>query len=168
MYLEHADARAKRLHSRRFALSPFTSIISLHSAAGSAVLTVLLHSSPALPSLPCCCTPLLLCRAITGPVSSPDYVSHLARAPEFRGIAPSSFPVRASVPYAEPDRVYDIKYYTRDMRRSELNTRVTRRTWTNEEAAGAVVAIDASRTGGVYKWGEYKSILDVENDGFTS
>mmetsp|Transcript_10705 Transcript_10705/g.29723 ORF Transcript_10705/g.29723 Transcript_10705/m.29723 type:complete len:123 (+) Transcript_10705:1765-2133(+) len=106
--------------------------------------------------------------AITGPVSSPDYVSHLARAPEFRGIAPSSFPVRASVPYAEPDRVYDIKYYTRDMRRSELNTRVTRRTWTNEEAAGAVVASDASRPGGVYKWGEYKSILDVENDGFTS
>ena len=76
--------------------------------------------------------------------------------------------MRASVPYAEPDRVYDIKYYTRDMRRSELNTRVTRRTWTNEEAAGAVVASDASRPGGVYKWGEYKSILDVENDGFTS
>ena len=114
------------------------------------------------------CIHRLTCRAITGPVSSPDYLSHLARAPEFRGVAPTSFPVRASVPYAEPDRVYDTKYYTRDMRRSELNTRVARRTWTNEGAGGAVAARDASRTGGVYKWGEYKSILDVENDGFTS
>lgn len=75
------------------------------------------------------------------------------------------------MPYAEPDRVYDIKYYTRDLRRSELNTKVTRRAWKKEEAtaaAGVVAAKDASRTGGVYKWGEYKSILDVENDGFTS
>jgi len=104
-------------------------------------------------------------RAITGPVSSPDYLSHLSRAPEFRGVAPTSVPTRASVPYAEPDRVYDIKYFTRDMRRSELNTKVTRRAWTNEGAAGAK---DASRTGGVYRWGQYKSILDVENDGFTA
>ena len=99
-------------------------------------------------------------------MSSPDYASHLSRAPEFRGIAPTSFPVRASVPYAEPDRVYDIKYFTRDERRSELNTKVTRRAWTAD--GGASAAKDASRTGGVYKWGEYKSILDVENDGFTA
>lgn len=104
-------------------------------------------------------------RAITGPVSSPDYLSHLSRAPEFRGVAPTSVPTRASVPYAEPDRVYDIKYFTRDMRRSDLNTKVTRRTWANDGAAGAK---DASRTGGVYRWGQYKSILDVENDGFTA
>ena len=53
------------------------------------------------------------------------------------------------MPYAEPDRVYDIKYYTRDLRRSELNTTVTRRAWKKEEAtaaAGVVAAKDPSST----------------------
>lgn len=80
-----------------------------------------------------------------------------------------SFPVKAAVPYSEPDTVYDIKYYTRDRRRSDANLKVTKRTWTmadvQEAAEGGKVLSTEDRK--VYAWSEPKSILDTENNGYT-
>lgn len=80
-----------------------------------------------------------------------------------------SFPVKAAVPYSEPDTVYDVRYYTRDQRRSDANLKVQKRTWTmadvNEAAEGGKVMSKQDRK--VYAWSEPKSILDTENNGYT-
>ena len=89
-----------------------------------------------------------------------------------------SFPTKVSVPYAEPDRVYDIKYFTRDSRRSDLNTKVERRTWTlssisDDTGSSAECEEDAKPktqkvpNENVYRWSDPKSILDTENNGYT-
>eukprot|EP00850_Spirogloea_muscicola_P006722 SM000032S12106 [mRNA] locus=s32:587028:587574:- [translate_table: standard] len=57
---------------------------------------------------------------ITGPVSSPEYLEALMDASEYRQFAPSNPPTRAWIPHARPDRIYNIKYYDRDLRRAEV------------------------------------------------
>lgn len=72
------------------------------------------------------------------------------------------------MPYAEPDTVYDIKYYTRDSRRSDKNLKVEKRTWT---VASAKEAGEGNMEHGgdrkVYQWSNPASILDTENNGYT-
>jgi hypothetical protein len=74
--------------------------------------------------------------------------------------------------------VYDIKYFTRDLRRSDLNTKVERRTWTlssisNDTSSSAEGEDNAKPktqkvpNENVYKWSDPKSILDTENNGYT-
>eukprot|EP00246_Nothoceros_aenigmaticus_P000049 TRINITY_DN1007_c0_g1_i1.p2 TRINITY_DN1007_c0_g1~~TRINITY_DN1007_c0_g1_i1.p2 ORF type:complete len:129 (-),score=24.14 TRINITY_DN1007_c0_g1_i1:82-468(-) len=54
---------------------------------------------------------------ITGPLSTNEYKEAMWDAADFRLHAPATPTVRASVPHADPERVLDIKYHTRDRRR---------------------------------------------------
>jgi len=55
---------------------------------------------------------------ITGPCASPEYLSSLPKATEYRVFCPATVPQKAIVPTANPDTVFDIKYFTRDQRRN--------------------------------------------------
>lgn len=55
---------------------------------------------------------------ITGPCSDPEYLDAVPNALEYRAFSPATAPLRARVPQAEPEHVYDIKYYTRDYRKN--------------------------------------------------
>ncbi|KAG0484164.1 hypothetical protein HPP92_012248 [Vanilla planifolia] len=54
---------------------------------------------------------------ITGPCADPEYRSALPAALEYRRFCPATEPTKAIVPTSDPERVFDIKYYTRDPRR---------------------------------------------------
>lgn len=57
----------------------------------------------------------------TGPVSSVDYKTHLWRADSgYRLTAPGSATAAVKVPWAEADKMYDIKYWERDARRMSV------------------------------------------------
>ncbi|KAA8547908.1 hypothetical protein F0562_004337 [Nyssa sinensis] len=55
---------------------------------------------------------------ITGPCAGPEYKSAVPGATEYRVFCPATVPWKAIVPTSNPETVYDIKYYTRDQRRS--------------------------------------------------
>ncbi|XP_057521711.1 uncharacterized protein LOC130801828 [Amaranthus tricolor] len=55
---------------------------------------------------------------ITGPCASPEYKSAVPKATEYRPFCPASEIQQAIVPTANPDTVFDIKYFTRDQRRN--------------------------------------------------
>lgn len=52
------------------------------------------------------------------PCASPEYASALPKATEYRVFCPATIPQKAIVPTANPDTVFDIKYFTRDQRRN--------------------------------------------------
>jgi len=56
---------------------------------------------------------------ITGVASDAEFKDYLPAAGDFRAVAPMSQTVRAVIPHADPNLVYDIKYYTRDPRRRQ-------------------------------------------------
>lgn len=56
---------------------------------------------------------------ITGVASDPEFQPYLPVASDYRTHSPMSQPVRAVVPHADPNLVYDIKYYPRDGRRRQ-------------------------------------------------
>eukprot|EP00890_Picochlorum_soloecismus_P004619 jgi/Picsp_1/5158/NSC_02521-R1_protein len=104
---------------------------------------------------------------ITGPSSSPEYMSHLPKATEYRATSPGSFPTPASVPFAENDRIYDIKYYTRDTRRAGLPGG-SRHLVKKELNVGEAPERQMPATPGTpHKWSKPISILDTENNGYT-
>ena len=55
---------------------------------------------------------------ITGPTATSEFLESVPDAKDYRKIAPATMPVRPAVPHAEPDDVFDIKYYTRGRKRS--------------------------------------------------
>jgi len=60
--------------------------------------------------------------SITGPTASSEFLESVPDAKDYRKIAPATMPVRPSIPHAETDKVFDIKYYTRDRKRSVKTT----------------------------------------------
>ncbi|XP_055806282.1 uncharacterized protein LOC129874919 isoform X2 [Solanum dulcamara] len=62
---------------------------------------------------------------ITGPQSSPEYVSALPKATEYRVFSPATAQAQAIIPSSNPDTVYDIKYFSRDQRRNRPPIRRT-------------------------------------------
>lgn len=62
---------------------------------------------------------------ITGPCASPEYRSALPKATEYRVFCPATIPEKAIIPTANPDTVYDIKYFPRDQRRNRPPIRRT-------------------------------------------
>ncbi|PSC72489.1 hypothetical protein C2E20_4316 [Micractinium conductrix] len=107
----------------------------------------------------------------TGPVSGPEYLSHLPRAVDYRGIAPASQPLRPAVPQSEDDRVYDIKYYVRDHRRAHLPGGSIKLAKGAYEVAAKDEALEALQTPPTpnkpYVWGKFRSILEQDNAGYT-
>lgn len=55
---------------------------------------------------------------ITGPCSDPEYLNAVPNALDYRPFSPASAPVRVHVPSADPDRIFDIKYFPRDYKRN--------------------------------------------------
>ncbi|XP_074286359.1 uncharacterized protein LOC141611671 [Silene latifolia] len=62
---------------------------------------------------------------ITGPCASPEYRSAVPKATEYRPFCPATEPQHAIVPTANPDTVFDIKYFPRDQRRNRPPIRRT-------------------------------------------
>nr|GMC65981.1 Villin-1 like [Ipomoea batatas] len=54
----------------------------------------------------------------TGPQTSPEYLSAVPKATEYRVFCPATVPDKAIVPTSDPETVYDIKYFSRDQRRN--------------------------------------------------
>ncbi|KAJ4831843.1 hypothetical protein Tsubulata_017507 [Turnera subulata] len=62
---------------------------------------------------------------ITGPCASPEYLSAVPGATEYRPECPATTKVKPVVPTSDPETVYDIKYYTRDRRRTRPTVKRT-------------------------------------------
>ncbi|GAB2279911.1 hypothetical protein Dimus_014546 [Dionaea muscipula] len=62
---------------------------------------------------------------ITGPAASPEYLSPLPKATEYRVFCPATVPQKAIIPSANPETVFDIKYFSRDQRRNRPPIRRT-------------------------------------------
>ncbi|XP_076930571.1 uncharacterized protein LOC143595438 [Bidens hawaiensis] len=62
---------------------------------------------------------------ITGPCADPEYKSALPLAVDYRPFCPATEPVQAIVPTADPEHVFDIKYFSRDQRRNRPPVRRT-------------------------------------------
>lgn len=62
---------------------------------------------------------------ITGPCASPEYKSAVPAAVEYRVFCPATPNAKAIIPTANPDTVFDIKYFSRDQRRNRPPIRRT-------------------------------------------
>nr|PNR37407.1 hypothetical protein PHYPA_020516 [Physcomitrium patens] len=60
--------------------------------------------------------------AITGPTATSEFLESVPDASDYRKIAPATVTVRPAIPHAEPAHVFDIKYHTRDRKRSVKTT----------------------------------------------
>ena len=54
---------------------------------------------------------------ITGPASGAEWKEVPIGATEYRVTAPANQPSTVRIPHAEPERIYDVRYHTRDTRR---------------------------------------------------
>lgn len=111
---------------------------------------------------------------VTGPASSVEFLEAVGPATEYRKRSPGSQLYRARVPQATPDTVYDIQYYTRDVRREGQLVGGTHRkhkvTYEVDPAAKneQLAALGAPPTmGQPFRWGKRKSLLEYENNGYT-
>lgn len=107
----------------------------------------------------------------TGPASSPEYMSHLPKAVDYRRFGPASAPIRPAVPQAEEDKVYNIKYYTRDSRRDvypggprKLERYAFEVRGKEEGAEAAEVPPTPAQP---HKWSKFRPYLDNDNQGYT-
>ncbi|KAF5791964.1 hypothetical protein HanRHA438_Chr09g0412541 [Helianthus annuus] len=62
---------------------------------------------------------------ITGPCADPEYKSAIPLAVDYRPFCPATEPAKAIVPTANPENVFDIKYFSRDQRRNRPPIRRT-------------------------------------------
>lgn len=107
----------------------------------------------------------------TGPLSSPEFLNHLPKATEYRAVAPASQALRPSVPQAENDRIYDIKYYVRDSRRAHLpggSIKMVRAQYDTTAKDEALEAMEVPPTHNkTHRWSKPRSILEQDNNGYT-
>ncbi|KAL7219796.1 hypothetical protein ACSBR2_012790 [Camellia fascicularis] len=57
---------------------------------------------------------------ITGSCVYTEYMDAVPKATEYRFFCPATVPVKAIIPTSDPETVYDIKYFSRDQRRTAL------------------------------------------------
>eukprot|EP00227_Mantoniella_beaufortii_P013451 CAMPEP_0197600824 /NCGR_PEP_ID=MMETSP1326-20131121/34063_1 /TAXON_ID=1155430 /ORGANISM="Genus nov. species nov., Strain RCC2288" /LENGTH=152 /DNA_ID=CAMNT_0043167963 /DNA_START=75 /DNA_END=533 /DNA_ORIENTATION=+ len=57
---------------------------------------------------------------ITGPTSGAEWKEVPVGADEYRVVAPASQPPIVRIPHSDPDKIYDVRYHTRDTRRSMM------------------------------------------------
>eukprot|EP01018_Ginkgo_biloba_P035688 Gb_35689 [translate_table: standard] len=55
---------------------------------------------------------------ITGPCADPEYLDSVPNALSYRPFSPATPAIRVYIPQAQPERVFDIKYFPRDTRRN--------------------------------------------------
>ena len=118
---------------------------------------------------------------VTGPLASKDWRFADLPVEQYRLQTPGTPRQTPMVPHAEPDKVYDIKYFTRDAKRSDIKVGGTDQlrhvTYTYSlEALAAEVAGDLQAGGApagppaastFRTWqGERVGLLDTLNDGY--
>lgn len=74
---------------------------------------------------------------ITGPLASPEFLESVVTAGSYRPIAPASQTVKAIIPHAEPENIYNIAYFKRDHRvkGEHIIKTIDPKSWSAEEAA---------------------------------
>lgn len=97
---------------------------------------------------------------VTGPVSTAEYMDPLPLAQDYRVNAPASQPRRAIVPHAEPEHVFDIKYYVRDTRRAGPKTTII------DVPTNGTFEGTAPTVGKFYTMGQEFPITDEPGDGY--
>lgn len=110
---------------------------------------------------------------ITGVASTAEFRDYMPLAGEMRKHAPASQPVRAMVPQAETDRIYDIRYSNRDSRREHMLVGGTNKVTIAQQSilvptptstpVDGVPALPGVR----HRWGKNKALLDYDNNGYT-
>eukprot|EP00898_Chlorokybus_atmophyticus_P004431 jgi/Chlat1/498/Chrsp103S01097 len=108
---------------------------------------------------------------VTGVAAGEEFRESMTYAGSYRVHAPGTNPKRAIIPHAEPQHVYDIKYYTRDARRAVVHKRVEK--LTPGSAAQALTASDGLPPTIGKPWqnrrhGQITELLDYPNNGYTS
>ncbi|KAL3699561.1 hypothetical protein R1sor_017583 [Riccia sorocarpa] len=98
---------------------------------------------------------------ITGPASGSEFLPALPDATEYRKHAPATQPKRVFIPQAEPEHVFDIKYYTRDRRRTPPTT-------TSLEVSPSEITLDgaAPQAGKWYEAGKVYHYSDNPGNGY--
>jgi len=113
----------------------------------------------------------------TGVASGAEYRDYLPLPTQYRIHSPGSQPIKPMVPAANPETVYDIKYYSRDTRREGMLIGGTNKKKTvryeldvtaRDDVATAVEDLTPGRpwrpgTG----WNKRKNYLDNDNNGYT-
>ena len=113
-------------------------------------------------------------RQVTGVASSPEFASYIPPATEYRRHAPGSQPIKAVVPQARPERIYDIKYWPRDERRAGQLVGGTNRRHVEEvkyDVTAADEKFDAApvfAVGKPHRWGKKVPLLEYPNNGYTT
>jgi len=113
-------------------------------------------------------------RQVTGVASSPEFASYIPPATEYRKHAPGSQPIKAVVPHARPERIYDIKYWPRDARRAGQVVGGTNKRHVEESRYDVTAAdekFDAApvfAVGKPHRWGKKVPLLDYPNNGYTT
>lgn len=97
---------------------------------------------------------------ITGPVSTAEYLDPLPNAGTYRINSPATQPQRAIVPHAEPEHVFDIKYYVRDTRRAPPKSTII------DVPANGTFEGTAPAVGKFFTMGKEFSILDEPGEGY--
>ncbi|CAL5222811.1 g5230 [Coccomyxa viridis] len=112
---------------------------------------------------------------MVGVVSSPEFQTHLPKATEYRVVAPASQKLRPSVPAAETDRIYDIRYWIRDDRRSGQLVNGTNKkhmvSYTVDMSENSPMSPDEPppTLGAPHKWKRKNvSLLDNDAGGYTT
>lgn len=59
---------------------------------------------------------------VTGPTATSEFLESVPLAKDYRVHAPATQPLTPAIPQADADKVFDIKYYTRDRRRHVVRT----------------------------------------------
>eukprot|EP01018_Ginkgo_biloba_P030754 Gb_10963 [translate_table: standard] len=90
---------------------------------------------------------------ITGPCSTPEYVDAMPSALTYRSFAPATPPVLPYIPNAEPDRIFNITYYTRDTRRNFVDRKKYVLTKEQLEAEVKENMLDVTKLPGAYVLG---------------
>ncbi|CAG9465948.1 unnamed protein product [Pedinophyceae sp. YPF-701] len=115
----------------------------------------------------------------TGPPASPEWKEAVPDAKSYRAVAPGNQAV-AQVPWAEPENIYDIKYFPRDKRRwgsaGGLKVTATQVRSLREGTAGQDIPGGTVNTRGYpfskpsappLSWMARRSTEDQHNNGYT-
>lgn len=116
----------------------------------------------------------------TGPLASPEFRPSLVQAGEYRPIAPTNIPGKASVPSSDLDRVFNIKYHDRERRRVEFEVKKEAKTvgelvdeiragggsGGSTEGTAAVGEYLPPRPGSFYVYGQDRHLNDCPGEGY--
>ncbi|KAH7314494.1 hypothetical protein KP509_21G005200 [Ceratopteris richardii] len=105
---------------------------------------------------------------ITGPVSHPEFKDSLPNAREYRLTAPATPPKRVFIPHAEPERVLNISYFTRDGRRAphKVTRIVADAEYLKAKEEESATSVPRNPSPSAYRLGWQTHLDDCPGDGY--